>query len=104
MAGQWDDGMVPHIQFHKVDPSYFPGPDIWGGVGPVPSSGISQPPIAATMARLIYELDPEAGATPMRALYPSFVAWHRWFMDWRLDSGAVCLTHPWEAGRDNAPD
>ncbi|MDD9716200.1 hypothetical protein PVW48_05555 [Dinoroseobacter sp. PD6] len=104
MAGQWADGMVPHIQFHNVDPSYFPGPDIWGGVGPVPSSGISQPPIAATMARLIYELDPSAGAAPMRALYPKFIAWHRWFMDWRLDAGAACLTHPWEAGRDNAPD
>jgi len=25
-------------------------------------------------------------------------------MEWRLDRGAVCVTHPWEAGRDNAPD
>ena len=31
-SGQWDNGMVPHILFHKVDPSYFPGPDVWGGV------------------------------------------------------------------------
>lgn len=104
MSGQWADGMVPHILFHKVDPSYFPGPDIWGGTGPVPSSGISQPPIAATMARLIYELDPEAGRPRIAALYQGLLDWHRWFMDWRLDQGAVCLTHPWEAGRDNAPD
>jgi len=25
-------------------------------------------------------------------------------MDWRIDNGAVCIIHPWEAGRDNAPD
>jgi len=25
-------------------------------------------------------------------------------MDWRIDKGAVCIIHPWEAGRDNAPD
>ncbi|MEM7615163.1 MAG: hypothetical protein AAF245_08960, partial [Pseudomonadota bacterium] len=47
-SGQWDNGMVPHILFHKADPGYFPGPDVWGCEGPVPSSGISQPPVAAT--------------------------------------------------------
>lgn len=104
LSGQWDDGMVPHILFHTVDPGYFPGPDVWGGVGPIPSSGISQPPIAATMARYVYDRDPNTGAARFEALYDKFVAWHQWFIDWRLDAGAVCITHPWEAGRDNAPD
>lgn len=103
-SGQWDDGMVPHIIFHTVDAGYFPGPDVWGGVGPLPSSGISQPPIAATMARLVYEKDPALGAVRLEPLFDQFLAWHQWFMDWRLDNGAVCITHPWEAGRDNAPD
>lgn len=102
--GQWRSGMVPHILFHKEDPGYFPGPDVWGGIGPIPSSGISQPPIAATMARMVYDKDPEVGAVRMAPLFDKFVAWHQWFMDWRLDKGAVCITHPWEAGRDNAPD
>ena len=48
MSGQWEDGMLPHILFHRVDPGYFPGPDVWQGRGPIPSSGISQPPVAAT--------------------------------------------------------
>lgn len=26
--GQWADGMVPHIVFHRDDPRYFPGPEI----------------------------------------------------------------------------
>ena len=103
-SGQWDSGMVPHIIFHSIDAGYFPGPDVWGGVGPLPSSGISQPPIAATMARFVFEKDPDVGAARFEPLFDKFVAWHQWFMDWRLDKGAVCITHPWEAGRDNAPD
>jgi len=103
-SGQWSDGMVPHILFHQPDPGYFPGPDVWGCDGPIPSSGIIQPPIAASMARRIWEKDTDAGATHLITLYPKMLAWHRWIMQWRLDRGAVCTTHPWETGRDNAPD
>ena len=103
-SGQWADGMVPHILFHKPDLGYFPGPDVWGGIGPIPSSGITQPPVAATMARLVWERDPVAGEDRLRGLWPKLRAWHEWFLKWRLDDGAVCVTHPWEAGRDNAPD
>lgn len=103
MSGQWDDGMVPHILFHDPDPGYFPGPDVWQGRGPIPSSGISQPPIAASFMHKMLALDP-GGEARARALWPGLKRWHRWFMDWRLDQGAVCVTHPWEAGRDNAPD
>jgi len=103
LSGQWDDGMLPHILFHKVDPGYFPGPDVWQGRGPIPSSGISQPPVAATFMAKMLEMDP-SGEPRARAMWPKLNAWHRWFMTWRLDQGAVCVTHPWEAGRDNAPD
>lgn len=103
LSGQWDDGMVPHILFHKPDPGYFPGPDVWQGKGPIPSSGISQPPIAASfMAKMLVQ-DP-SGEPRARAMWPKLKKWHGWFMQWRLDQGAVCVTHPWEAGRDNAPD
>ncbi len=106
MAGQWDNGMVPHIQFHEANPGYFPGPEVWGceGLGPVASSGISQPPVAASIAWKLFRKDPEAGRDHIRALVPRFIRWHRWFMDWRTENGAVCVTHPWESGRDNAPD
>ena len=26
-AGQWNNGMVPHILFRRNDPDYFPGPE-----------------------------------------------------------------------------
>ncbi len=103
-SGQWADGMVPHILFHRDDPGYFPGPDVWASGTTPPSSGITQPPVAATMARLIWDADREAGRPRLAALYPKLLAWHRWFMDHRVRDGAVCVTHPWESGRDNCPD
>jgi hypothetical protein len=104
LAGQWDNGMVPHILFHRPDPQYFPGPDVWGCKGPIPSSGISQPPVAATFIRAIWEKDKAAGEARAKALFPKLLNWHRWFITWRGEDGAICITHPWEAGRDNAPD
>ncbi len=106
LSGQWPNGMVPHILVHAPDPGYFPGPDVWGtdGHGPVPSSGISQPPVAASFVRRIWDRDRTAGDARVRALYPKLLSWHRWFMEWRSEDGAICITHPWEAGRDNAPD
>lgn len=102
-SGQWENGMVPHILFHQVDPAYFPGPDVWAGTGPIASSGISQPPIAATFLRWLLTLDP--GQEPRaRALFAPLVNWHRWFMTWRNEGGAIVVTHPWESGRDNCPD
>src|SRR5258706_1268230 len=26
---QWRNGMLPHIAFHRPDPNYFPGPEVW---------------------------------------------------------------------------
>ncbi|MGR3815807.1 MAG: MGH1-like glycoside hydrolase domain-containing protein [Cognatishimia activa] len=106
-SGQWPNGMVPHILFRQNDPDYFPGPDVWGteGIGPIPSGGISQPPVAATFVRSVWEQNKDFGAERVAALLPKIKAWHAWFMKWRTSSeGAVFLTHPWEAGRDNSPD
>ncbi len=104
-SGQWPNGMVPHILFHKPDPGYFPGPDVWGATnGPVPSSGVSQPPVAATFVRAIWDKDRDAGQGRLQDLLPKMIDWHRWFMTWRQEAGMIFITHPWEAGRDNAPD
>ena len=45
------------------------------------------------------------GAQPRaRALFKPLMDWHRWFMTWRNEGGAIVVTHPWETGRDNCPD
>ncbi|QQA42806.1 MGH1-like glycoside hydrolase domain-containing protein [Pelagovum pacificum] len=104
LYGQWDNGMIPHIIFHKRAEGYFPGPDVWA-VERVPhTSGISQPPVAATMIRSIYESDKKAGRVHMELIYGRLVSWHRWWMKNRVQDGMVAITHPWESGRDNAVD
>ncbi|MCV6823913.1 MULTISPECIES: MGH1-like glycoside hydrolase domain-containing protein [Halocynthiibacter] len=103
-TGQWDNGMLPHIIFHKRADGYFPGPDVWD-VPRVPhTSGISQPPVAATMIRSIYEADKRYGRVHMELIYGRLVSWHRWFIKNRMERGMIAITHPWESGRDNARD
>lgn len=104
MASQWDDGMVPHIIFHKSDPGYFPGPDVCNTNQTPMTSGISQPPVAAILARLIWEQDTAIGHQRLATLYPKLVKWHRWWHDFRCTYGPAAITHPWESGRDNCPD
>ncbi len=106
--GQWRDGMVPHILFRKDDPSYFPGPSVWGtNGGPIPSSGHSQPPVAASVVLDLVRGD-RTGQAPERAaaLFPKLMAWHRWYMTYRDPDGlgVIAVIHPWESGRDNLPD
>lgn len=104
--GQWNNGMAAHIVFRRDDPSYFPGPKIWNSGQNPPTSGCSQPPVAATIVRDLYEADPEVGLPWLKMIFPKLMAWHRWFHTMRVISGgsAIAVTHPWESGRDNSPD
>lgn len=105
-AGQWRNGMAAHIVFRRKAASYFPGPDVWRAGEAMPTSGCSQPPVAATVVRELYERDPVAGRPRLETLFPKLMAWHRWFHTMRVVSGgaAIAVTHPWESGRDNSPD
>jgi len=105
---QWDDGMVPHIIFHEADDGYFPGPDVWQTARPTPTSGITQPPVAAFAMRKLYERarDSEPAKARAQALLTKADRWHEWFFRCRdpKGTGLVALIHPWESGRDNSTD
>ncbi|MEM1264600.1 MAG: trehalase family glycosidase, partial [Pseudomonadota bacterium] len=105
---QWEDGMVPHIVFHKEDDGYFPGPDVWGTDRPVPTSGITQPPVAGFAVLRLFERasDRSLAEAKARALLPKIEAWHEWFYRCRdpEGTGLVAVIHPWETGRDNSID
>lgn len=109
LDSQWPSGMVPHIIYHVPSDGYFPGPDYWGSQSNPPTSGISQPPIAATCLRYIVEqssTSTEALRPRIAKLVRKLAAWHKW---WHVDrdidgSGLVSLVHPWESGRDNSAD
>jgi len=107
-AHQWDDGMVPHIIFHEQDEGYFPGPDVWGTGAAVPTSGITQPPVAGFAARRMFDRAKDKALATERArkLLPRIHAWHKWFFACRdpKGTGLVALIHPWESGRDNSID
>jgi Trehalase len=105
--GQWPDGMLPHIVFHQESADYFPGPAVWGVDHAPPTSGLTQPPVHATVVRLLVESarEPALADTRARALYPRLLALHRWWREARdaRGTGLVAIHHPWESGRDNSP-
>ena len=103
IEGQWPDGMIPSIIFRSDDPDYFPGPSRWGKThGTIPSTGVSQPPVLATVVRHI--TTGSQGPTRRAEVFDAILAWHKWFHDNRTANGIVATVHPWETGRDNCPE
>src|SRR3990172_8767980 len=63
ISGQWRDGMIPHVVYHITPSDYFPDPAFWQienspDAPPVPTSGITQPPLLATVIREIHRRTP----------------------------------------------
>jgi mannosylglycerate hydrolase len=114
VQGQWPDGMIPHIVFHRPSESYFPGPDVWGTGSRAPAggpatSGITQPPVFATALRFVWEALPDSVRRErkerMARLYRAALASHRWWIGARdpQRTGLVAVLHSWETGSDNSP-
>lgn len=104
---QWDDGMVPHIVFHQNDDGYFPGPTVWATGKTPPTSGITQPPVLASVVRQLWQQEGADPAHPrLRPLFDACLKSHRWFHAFRdpLGNGLVLVTHNWETGRDNSSE
>jgi hypothetical protein len=117
-------GMIPHVAFTPLlcirrggraglalaripapYPRYMPGPRWWGrrhGMDGRRISAITQPPLAATCLRLLYEQHPDDARA--RALLRPLHGWHRFLLTARDPEGLgePVLIHPWESGRDNA--
>ena len=125
LAGARDSqGMIPHIAFHTRVPDrvngrlrgllttvvrpyarYLPGPRWWGKRFSVDGrriSGITQPPLAATCMRMLFEAHPDEERA--RALLRPLLGWHRFLLEERdpRGMGEPVLIHPWESGRDNS--
>ena len=107
LAGQWDDGMIPHILFHDNDESYFPNHKTWECGNKIPSSGITQPPIIATIVKKIVDqnrLD-QGQMKRMEIIIKKLKKYLEWFYNYRDTNkiGLVSIIHPWESGLDNSP-
>jgi len=108
LSGQWKNGMVPHIIYHSGASDYFPDPDFWQAQNSpdapaLQTSGITQPPLLASVVRIIHQRTPIPDF--VREVYPSLLRWHRWFHTQRDADGShlACLVHPWESGTDDSP-
>ena len=107
LTGQWDDGMIPHILFHDNDESYFPNHKTWECGNKIPSSGITQPPIIATIVKKIVDqnrLD-QGQMKRMETIIKKLKKYLEWFYNYRDTNkiGLVSIIHPWESGLDNSP-
>ena len=105
--GQWKNGMIPHIIFHKESGDYFPGPDYWGVKNEPATSAISQPPILAFGCLLLYQRakNKNLALAKIKEFYPKLCAYHLWWINERSSKyeGLVQSYHPWESGMDNSP-
>src|SRR5215470_9130614 len=118
-AGQWHNGMVPHIVFDPVANGYWPGPGQWQSAqfseeAPArpATSGICQPPVHAIAVDRILAAAAAGGGREYQLtvgwaahLYPRLLAWHRFLARDRADkaTGLMTLFHGWESGTDNSP-
>jgi glycogen debranching enzyme len=108
LSGQWQDGMVPSVVYHSIPSDYFPNPPFWQienspNAPSVPTTGITQPPLLATVVRLIHDRQPITDF--VHEVYPALLRWHRWLhTDRDVDGSALaCIIHPWESGTDDSP-
>ncbi len=112
--GQWTNGMLPHIVFHRPNPNYFPGPDEWqtarSPFSPkgIQTSGITQNPVFGfILARIAEHLAPSGDLELepfLREMFPKVVAFHRYLYRDRdpHGEGLVYIHHNWES-MDNSP-
>jgi glycogen debranching enzyme len=108
LSGQWRDGMIPSVVYHSVPSDYFPNPPFWQienslSAPGVPTTGITQPPLLATIVHRLHTRTPMTDF--VREVYPALLRWHRWLHTDRDADGTAlaCIIHPWESGTDDSP-
>jgi hypothetical protein len=111
LAGQWTNGMLPHIRYHPSVTDYAPGPEWWPDVPVrregVRTSGMSQPLMLAPAVLRVGRRQPDEARRlawwnrvyePLREAVLFFPR-HRTTGDMPL----IVMVHPWESGLDNSP-
>ena len=107
LDGQWKDGMVPHILFHNTKTNYYPNYTAWNCGNKIHSSGITQPPILATILKEILNKNKinKNQLLNIKKIIKKIKKFHEWFIQFRdpKKTGLVSILHPWESGYDNSP-
>ena len=107
LRGQWKDGMVPHILFHDKNTNYYPNYSVWNCGNKISSSGITQPPIMASILKKIVDKNNfnKKQKSKVIKIIKDLKRYHEWFIKFRdpNKTGLVSILHPWESGYDNSP-
>ncbi len=111
VAGQWSNGMIPHMIFQNGR-EYRLEREAWRSwLSPfapdtVTTSGITQPPILAdAVVRVGKLLSTEARQEFYRYMYEPLIKYHQWLYRERdpHGEGLTLQIHPYEVGLDNTP-
>lgn len=112
-SGQWKNGMLPHIVFHKEDENYFPGPSEWdihqstNSPKNIKTSGITQLPVFGFFLERMDQIAEKKGqdiSAFIKLILPKVFHFHQYLYQNRdpLNEGLPFVIHNWES-TDNAP-
>ena len=110
-AGQWNNGLMPHIIYNPGETKYYPPADKWQTTSftrnGIKTSGITDPPLLAIAAEYIcnHASDEQKKRDFINNILPSIMAYHDHLKRYRdpEDCGLLTIVHPWESGTDDSP-
>ncbi len=111
VAGQWNNGLIPHIIYNPGESRYYPPASQWQTSGftrnGIKTSGITDPPLLAIAAEYICNRssNEQKRRAFIESVLPSLMAYHDHLKRYRDPEGCGLLTivHPWESGTDDSP-
>ncbi len=111
IAGQWNNGLMPHIVYNPGESRYYPPADQWQTTSftrnGIKTSGITDPPLLAIAAEYVcnHASDEEKKRDFINTILPSIMAYHDHLKRYRdtEDCGLLTIVHPWESGTDDSP-
>jgi glycogen debranching enzyme len=111
IAGQWNNGLIPHIIYNPGESRYYPPADQWQTSSftrdGIKTSGITDPPLLAIAAAYICDnaSDEQKKRDFINKILPSIKAYHDYLKRYRdpEDGGLLTIVHPWESGTDDSP-
>jgi glycogen debranching enzyme len=111
IAGQWNNGLIPHIIYNPGETRYYPPADQWQTArftrDGIKTSGITDPPLLAIAAAYLCEhaSNEQRKRDFLTTLLPAIMKYHDHLKRYRdpEDCGLLTIVHPWESGTDDSP-
>jgi glycogen debranching enzyme len=111
IAGQWNNGLIPHIIYNPGETRYYPPADQWQTArftrNGIKTSGITDPPLLAIAIAYLCEhaTNEQRKLDFLSTLLPAIMNYHDYLKHYRdpEDCGLLTIVHPWESGTDDSP-